>query len=511
MTRGRRWLVAFGAMLVAALPLLPHGTAEAHPLGNFTINRYARLELYAGTIRVHYVLDYAEIPTVQLLPDLDADGDGRYSDAEVARYAGGLREPLAREMELRAGGERLALRAVESGGALAEGQAVLRTLRVTAVYEASPAATGAVAMTYIDHNFQDRAGWKEIVVRPSRGTEVAGVAPELLTDASAALTAYPAEDLRSAPDVRRAEFTWDTATGEAAPAAALETGTAERAAGGFAALVDNDESALIILLALLAAFGFGAPHALGPGHGKTVVAAYLVGSRGTVRHAVALGLTVTATHTASVYVLGFATLALSAYVVPETLYLYLGVASGALVVVMGLALFGSRVRGALRRTAAGEGAHRHGFFGRSHSHLPGAHEHEHAHDHDDSHAGHAHPHDHDHGTPARVTWRGLFTLGVAGGLVPCPSAIVVMLAAISLGRVAFGMLLIVAFSTGLAGVLTVIGVGLVLGRRLAGRTRLTRVAAHPAAARLAGLLPIVSALGVTVAGMGITYLALQPV
>ncbi|HMS58306.1 MAG TPA: hypothetical protein PKA49_05570 [Tepidiformaceae bacterium] len=510
MTRGRRWLVAFGAMLVAALPLLPHGTAEAHPLGNFTINRYARLELYAGTVRVHYVLDYAEIPTVQLLPDLDADGDGRYSDTEVARYADALREPLAREMELRAGGERLPLRAVESAGALAEGQAGLQTLRVTVVYEAAAAATGKVALTYVDHNFQDRAGWKEIVVRPSQGTEVVGLAAALLTDASAALTAYPAEDLRSAPDVRRAEFTWNTASGEAAPAAAaLEAGTAKRAAGGFAALVDNDESALIILLALLAAFGFGALHALGPGHGKTVVAAYLVGSKGTVRHAVALGLTVTATHTASVYVLGFATLALSAYVVPETLYLYLGVASGALVVVMGLALFAGRVRGALRRTAADDGAHRHGLFGRSHSHLPAAHEHDHAHEH--GHDGHPHPHPHDHGTPAKVTWRGLFTLGVAGGLLPCPSAIVVMLAAISLGKVAFGMLLIVAFSPGLAGVLTAIGVGLVLGRRLAGRTRLSRVAAHPAAARLAGALALVSALGVTVAGVGITYLALQPV
>ena len=133
MTRGRRWLVAFGAMLMAALPLLPHDTAEAHPLGNFTINRYARLELYAGTMRVHYVLDYAEIPTVQLLPDLDADCDGRYSDPEVALYADALREPLAREMELRAGGERLRLRAVASAGALAEGQGGLQKLRVTVV------------------------------------------------------------------------------------------------------------------------------------------------------------------------------------------------------------------------------------------------------------------------------------------------------------------------------------------------------------------------------------------
>jgi ABC-type nickel/cobalt efflux system permease component RcnA len=279
------------------------------------------------------------------------------------------------------------------------------------------------------------------------------------------------------------------------------------------------------LLSLLVAFGFGALHALGPGHGKSVVAAYLVGSRGTPRHALGLGLTVTATHTAAVYGLGLVTLVASDLVAPEHMFLYLGVVSGALIVLMGGFLLVSRVRGVLRPRDVEE-VHRHGLFGAKHSHLPT--EHDHAHAHAPARAsggwyrqparwnaapGHVHEHGHDArvaaeaaGPASNVTWRGLVTLGIAGGLIPCPSALVVMLAAISLGQVLFGMALIVAFSFGLAGVLVAIGMALVLGRRLSGR-RASRIVQRPIVAWALAALPIVSAAAVTLAGIAITYQA----
>ena len=327
---------------------------------------------------------------------------------------------------------------------------------------------------------------------------------------------------------------------------------------GLAGLLHHNRSTGIIILSLLAAFGFGMLHALGPGHGKTVVAAYLVGSKGTARHAVILGLTVTATHTSTVYLIGFVTLWLSAYVVPETLYLYLGIASGLMVVAMGLALFASRLWQVSRGKPGGE--HRHGLFGRAHSHLPAEHIHEHQHaavmsspghehaqlvapirvgrqelalagggvssqpatlaqfepEHADFSLAAYHEHEHEHVPepshevdllPSRVSWRSLLALGVAGGMLPCPSAIVVMLAAISLGQVLFGMLLIVAFSLGLAGVLTTIGIVLVVGKRLSGRFGTSTLSSNALVARAVTMLPVLSALGIAVAGIAITYQA----
>jgi ABC-type nickel/cobalt efflux system permease component RcnA len=315
------------------------------------------------------------------------------------------------------------------------------------------------------------------------------------------LLAYPGDSLTSLLEERSASFRWDPATGEPAPPGpSIRLADRPRSNTGFAALLSGRQSASVIVLSLAAAFGFGALHALGPGHGKAVVAAYLAGSRGTVRHAAALGLTVTATHTSTVYLLGFVTLTASSFIVPEKLYLYLGVAAGAMVVVMGLALLVGRIA-QLRRDAP-DGRHRHGLFGSPHAHAPtGA-----AHDGD----GHDHAgvDAHGHGPLAPgVSWRGLFTLGVAGGMVPCPSAIVVMLAAVSLGQVVFGMLLIVAFSAGLAGVLTAIGMALVLGKRLSGRFGASRLGGHPLVARSLAALPVLSALGITAAGVLISYQA----
>ncbi len=495
--RYARLTVALACALLVALPLLPRGSALAHPLGNFTINRYARIELYSDAVHLDYVVDMAEIPTFQLIQDIDRDGDGLASQSELDAYAARERDTLADGFSLSLAGKKLDLLPAETSIQLLPGAGGLQVTRLVIVYTAPVvAARNHAAVTFTDSNFADRAGWKEVVVRASEGAQLT-VEPRLTVDTSDALLHYPAETLKSAPDVREVAFTWTPGTGSPAPATAtIQAAGDGRSAGGLSSLLHHDRSLGIIFLSLLAAFGFGALHALGPGHGKTVVAAYLVGSRGTARHALALGFTVTATHTSTVYLIGFITLSASAFIVPETLYLYLGVASGAMVVLMGASLFAGRLWRAWRRPA--EASHRHGWFGRSHSHAAEA------------------PHDHNvlkedsEAQPvARATWRSLITLGVAGGLLPCPSAIVVMLAAISLGQVLFGMLLIVAFSLGLAGVLTAIGLALVVGKRISHRWQGVGRLDRRFFARAVSALPVLSALGITIAGIAITYQALS--
>ncbi len=204
----------------------------------------------------------------------------------------------------------------------------------------------------------------------------------------------------------------------------------------------------MMVAAIGIAFALGAAHALTPGHGKTIVAAYLVGSRGTVKHAAFLGAMVTFTHTVTVFLLGMATLFLFQYVVQEKVTRILGTVSGLSIVIIGAWMLYKRLR---------TGAH-------AHSH---AHHHHHDHDHHDHH--HDHDHDHDHGhshMPDEISWSGLMALGASGGLVPCESALVLLLTAVALGRVAFGLLLLVSFSLGLAVVLMAIGVVVIYAKHL---------------------------------------------
>jgi ABC-type nickel/cobalt efflux system permease component RcnA len=234
----------------------------------------------------------------------------------------------------------------------------------------------------------------------------------------------------------------------------------------------------VLILLLLAAFGWGALHALSPGHGKAMVAAYLVGTRGTARHALALGATVTITHTIGVFALGVVTLALSQYIVPEDLYPWLTVASGLMVVVIGGGVLRSRIRA--RR----------------------AHAHAHAH----GHAHHHHHHGHDHHHEHELTWKGLLGMGASAGLIPCPSALVVLLGAISQHQIGLGIVMIVAFSLGLAMTLTVLGLLVVyagrLGARLPEGSRIARVAPY---------LPAVSALLIVIVGGVLTAQAIPDV
>jgi nickel/cobalt exporter len=237
----------------------------------------------------------------------------------------------------------------------------------------------------------------------------------------------------------------------------------------------------VLSIGMVVAFAMGAVHALSPGHGKTIVAAYLVGSRGTLRHALLLGGMVTFTHTISVFLLGLGTLFLARYVVPSRVFPILGTVSGLAIVVIGASLFSKRMR--LARAPALALAHEH------------AHHHDHHHDHDHA---HGHEHQHHHHVEGEVTMANLIALGASGGLVPCPSALVLLLSAIALGRVGLGLLLLVAFSLGLAVVLMAIGALVLYAKRWLPDT--DRAAAHPAFR----FVPVLSAAVIVCAGLVMT-------
>jgi nickel/cobalt transporter (NicO) family protein len=211
-----------------------------------------------------------------------------------------------------------------------------------------------------------------------------------------------------------------------------------------------------LLAGIAVAFWLGAMHALEPGHGKTIVAAYLVGSRGNLKHAAILGATVTFTHTISVFLLGIGTLLLSSYIVPEKIIPVLGVLSGISIVLIGGWLLYQRWRAFLHTRAHALGHHHHHDHDHHHDHHDHhSHNHDHSHDH-----GHSHTHDghtHSHVPQGDITLGSLLALGASGGLVPCPAAMVLLLSAIAIGRIGLGLVLLLAFSLGLAGVLMAIG------------------------------------------------------
>ena len=424
-------------LLAVAAALLGPAAASAHPLGNFTINRFSRVEVSGHRLYVLYVLDLAEIPTFQ----------AGHIDAKV--YA----QRIASNAHLTVAGH--PVRLVPLGQALARppGAGGLQTTRLEVVL-AGPRLSGPAHLDYRDSNYADRIGWKEIVVgahTPSRSDE---------------LRAYPKDLLESPLDVTSASAELSPGSG-ADVAPPLSSGTSLQAPdriadAGFASLVGQSHLSLLVILASLAAALFwGAAHALSPGHGKTIITAYLVGQRGTPRHAALLGLIVTITHTIGVFSLGLVTLALSQFIVPDRLYPWLNLVSGLLVVGIGASVLRARWR---------------------HSRQ--------------------HHHHHHHGEKG-TSFRSLFAVGVSGGLLPCPSALVVLLAAISLHRVAFGLLLILAFSAGLALTITGIGLAAVLAR-----TAFRRVSFE---GRLVRLLPAASALVILAAGLAMTVRAVPKV
>jgi nickel/cobalt transporter (NicO) family protein len=435
---------------IALVALVWPASGGAHPLGNFTVNRYAEIVLSGDRVYVSYALDLAEIPAFQ-------EGDAVRSPGFARRVAG--------DLVLEIDGRRVRLTPVEHEVTSSAGTGGLETLRLDAVF-AAEGSTGS-ALVFRDENFAGRLGWREIVVTAEDGARiVSSTAPA--ESASDGLRAYPSDLLSSPLDVREARVEYEPGSAAGTAPSLGDKPSKARGEGRFESLVTQEDLGVgVVLVSLLVAMFWGAAHALTPGHGKAIVAGYLVGSRGTPRHAVYLGLIVTATHTAGVFALGLVTLLLSRFIVPEQLYPWLTVASGLLVVGVGLAVLAGRFRHAR--------AHAHG------------------------HAHHHHHHDHDHGYGRG----GLLGVGVAAGLLPCPSALVVLLGAIALHRVGLGLALILAFSVGLAATVTAVGLVAVLARRAFSRLSLN--------GPLLRTLPAVSALVILAVGIGITVNALPEV
>ncbi|HEU0248547.1 MAG TPA: sulfite exporter TauE/SafE family protein [Gaiellaceae bacterium] len=447
--------LVLAAVLGAVAVLMAPATASAHPLGNFTVNRYAGIEIAGSEIYLRYALDLAEIPTYQL--------------------GGTVRQPsyasrLARQLELTLDGRRATLAVVERRVSSRPGAGGLRTLRLDIVYRASGEGRELV---FVDKALPGRIGWREVTVAARDGARVLETSAPA-TSESNVLRAYPKDLLRSPLDVSSAVATFERGDVAGAPPVLTTSAASQHTGGGFEALIEQGDLTVgVLLLSFLVAAFWGAAHALTPGHGKALVAAYLVGTRGTPRHAFILGGTVTIAHTAGVFALGFVTLALSQFILPEQLYPWLTLVSGLLVVAVGASVLRQRLRSSGR--------------GDEHDH--------HHHDHDQ---GGGHHHDDD-----RLTSRGILGVGVAAGLLPCPSALVVLLSAIALHRVGLGLALIVAFSVGLAATITAIGLVAVLAQRTFGRLSLN--------GRVVRALPAISAALILSVGVVITARAIPGV
>lgn len=480
-------------VLALALPL------SAHPVGNFSVNQYSRLEVGASAIVIRQVLDLAEIPTFQLRGEMDADKDGAISGAELNAYAEEITPSYVANLSLTIDGERVAISVKQTIAKFEAGAGGLETLRI--VWDLSaPIDTKAAEsrVAFRNENYAERLGWREIVLNRASGIEVfdSTAFGSGLTDE---LKAYPEETLSSPLNERAAEFSF------ARGPLPTDARALQNRDGHATAAVQKDKLADLIsvpeitpaiaLFGLLIAFGLGAMHAMSPGHGKAVVGAYLVGSKGTPKHAAFLGLTVTITHTLGVFALGLITLFASSFILPETLIPFLSFFSGLIVLYIGLTMFKTRLLSALGLKTE---HHHHHHRGEHHHHHDDEH-HPHSHD------GFTHTHDghtHSHLPPEQVTWKSLFALGVSGGLLPCPSALVLMLSAISLGRVGYGIVLTIAFSIGLAATLTAVGLAfLYLGKLLDG-PRLAQ-------SRIVKSLPVFSAAVITCLGAVICYNSLS--
>lgn len=502
------------AALVAGLAI-PAATL-AHPLGNFTINHFAALRVATDHVGIDVVIDRAEIPAFQERQRLDTNGDGTLQDAELAGQGQEACTSLARDLRLAAGATPVPLAIGAAGLSFPPGAGGLTTMRLVCEYTGSlgVAIAGGTSLTFEDASFAERIGWREIVVAGD-GVTIAGREAMQLSGVSNRLTSYPATLLTQPLDERSiaveassggpALAPWsapDATPLQAAPSVAAGGSAIGAVPGGvgqdLAAIVNaQDLTPLAILLSLGVALALGVLHALSPGHGKTIMAAYLVGARGSSRQAVGLGLAVTVSHTLGVLALAGITLAASSVLPPERLYPVLGVASGGLVIAIGGSLLWRRLRSLL----AGQ------VLARTHEHAhPHAHEHEHGH-------AHAHPHPHPHGEAAddTISWRGLLALGLSGGLVPSASALILLLGSIAAGRVAYGLVLVVAFGIGMAFVLAGIGLLFVHARRFVERRMADGVTAGERLRRLLAPLQVATAGLVVVLGIVLTSQALTQV
>ena len=465
--------------------------SSAHPMGNFSISHYADIRIEQGFIELRYLIDMAEIPTFQEMQqnNFDARADDQRAQAYLSKQGEVFKEFLLITLN----GQPLPLHIASQDILFSPGSGNLPTMKFGLIYRAK--VTDACILTrceleYHDANFPSRVGWKEVITSAGHGVTIESRSVPS-QDRSSQLSNYPTDLINSPPQdvgakiVYSAEKTFGgmpsviartrngttpslTVHRRAAsanmmdkPAAASVPVTSQFAESSqalqlkpnqqgtprssFTELVGTKEISLgIALLAALISAGLGALHALEPGHGKTIVAAYLVGSRGTAKHAFLLGMTVTTAHTGGVYLLGAITIYAQKYILPERIYPFLGVLSGVLIAGMGCYLF-------LQRYLGAEFSHKHNYNIAEEKEVANA------------------PQTR---RPRKISTRQLAILGVTGGIIPCPAALVVLLSAVALHRTVFGLYLIVAFSLGLAGVLIAMGIFAVYAGRLMSRLRL---------------------------------------
>ncbi|WP_413756491.1 sulfite exporter TauE/SafE family protein [Streptomyces sp. MMBL 11-3] len=530
------------AVLLAAcaLVLIPSGTAAAHPLGNFTVNRYDGLVVAPGELRIHHVEDLAEIPATQARPDIDRMGRAGWARERCATAAGKSRVTV--------GGETVAPTPGRSLARVRPGQAGLDTLRLECRWTV-PLPDGSLSLRF-RASVDDGPGWREVTARGDRTTLTASDVPE--KSLSAELTKYPAELLSSPADTASASLRVRPGgpalveEDAGAPASSVLPRGADRFTRALDDLVSRQDLTFgFALLALALAVLLGALHALAPGHGKTLMAATAAarGGRAGLRDVLPLAASVTITHTIGVAALGILVAAGSA--AAPSVVTWLGVASGVLVTAAGITLARRAWRN--RKPAHDHDHHHdhphpHNGDGHDHSHP---HDHHHAHEHDHPHVhtdaperplalahastggaalleapapapSHSHPrvrtHTHTHGGSTHTheiapTVRGTILLGFAGGLVPSPSAVVVLVGAAALGKAWFGLLLVLAFGIGLALTLTAAGVAVVrlgggVSHVLASRSRWAGSAPVALARRT---VPLASALVVVALGLVLVF------
>jgi nickel/cobalt transporter (NicO) family protein len=465
-------------LVVAALTIGPVNTALAHPLGNFTVNRYAGLLVRPNAITVDYVVDMAEIPAYQEIRQrIDTNGDGATDTAERTAYRERTCAEIPHNLALSVSEEALALTPTASALEFPPGAGGLVTLRLTCTFQAKLANVAAQrSATFRDGNFADRIGWRELVVQGD-GTSIRNTNAFAAT-ISNRLRSYPNDMLSSPPQETEADFEFQPSAAAYNPANITGQGSVlDRTKDSFAALISvGDLSLPVVLLSLLVAMGLGAVHAISPGHGKTIMAAYLVGTRGTIPQALLLGLTVTISHTLGVLSLGLLTLFASRYILPDSLYPWLTLASGLIVLAMGANLVWNRWRmmrlsrrhdptghdHRVAHNAGGPGHHHHHHHGAEGDFREALHAHTHSNDELDAELAHAHSHLPRNFQEEGLSWQSLVGLGLVGGFVPSASALIVLLAAISLQRIAFGIVLVIAFGLGMA--LVLVGTGVVLVR-----------------------------------------------
>jgi ABC-type nickel/cobalt efflux system permease component RcnA len=513
--------------------------AAAHPMGNFSVNHYSKITLESDRIRIRYFIDLAEIPTFQELQRAKvAATNVDPSSPEVIGYVSCRGAELGRGLALDVDGKPTAIQLISSGVIFPVGAGGLPTMKMGFVYEAAypsgssnPRST-QVNLHYADNNYPGHSGWKEIVALAATGSlqhssvgtrdrsgELSNYPTDLLTsppqdleaslqfsfpvapsqvsveekkpvrasppqaDSAASAVVTPLKDAPRSPIVP--DLPLSLVTGQSGTPMHLLANRQRTPRSRFTELIQAQSlSPWFLLTAAIIAIGLGGLHALEPGHGKTIVAAYLVGSRGTAYHAFLLGVIVTASHTVGVFALGAITLYASRYIIAEQLYPWLGALSGITIATLGCYMLLRRLAGTATDHSHAPGAtHTHWMFWKS----PPETERE------------SNP------NPAQtVSLTHLLTLGISGGIIPCPAALIVLLSAFALHRIGLGFFLIVAFSVGLAAVLIGFGMLMVYARRFMTHLQID----GPLTKRW---LPVASSAFITVLGLTLTIQALSSV